>query len=60
MRFAKWIRTRYEFPVRLNIYFSPLETVIAPISRERGCVSIAWFPDPGWQLKQKDIGKDDN
>lgn len=44
MRFAKWLRTRYEFPIRLNVYFSPFETVTAPWDGDRENVSIGWFP----------------
>ncbi len=43
VRFAKWIRKEREFPVRVNVYLSPEERVIARNGDKY--TGLIWIPD---------------
>jgi len=43
IRFAKWLRKNYTFPVRLNVYLSPHSFVTAKDGSK--CVGTIWMPN---------------
>ena len=45
IRFAKWLRKEYEFPVRLNVYLFPDRLITSKLDGDDKCLSTIWFPD---------------
>jgi hypothetical protein len=44
IRFAKWLRKEYEFPVRLNVYIFPDRFITAKLDGDDKCLGTIWFP----------------
>jgi hypothetical protein len=45
IRFAKWLRKEYEFPVRLNVYLFPNHLIASKLDGDKKYFGTIWFPD---------------